>query len=73
MDTDPQVEGILARGLGNILVGADAGGFQRLTGELLVLVGDKVAAVGELVDRRTLAAKIEDTDLRARKSSDGGI
>ena len=65
MDTDPQVEGILARGLGDILVGANARGFQRLTGKLLVLVGDKVAAERELVDGGTLTAKIEDTDLKS--------
>ncbi len=31
VDTDPQVEGILARGLGDVLVGANTSGFQSLT------------------------------------------
>lgn len=45
------------------LVGANTGGLEGLATQLLVLIGDKVAAEGELVDRGTLAAKIEDTDL----------
>ena len=63
VDADPQVEGVLAGGLGDILVGADASGLESFTGKLLVLVGDEVAAEGELVDRGTLAAKIKDTNL----------
>ena len=64
MDTDPQVEGILARSLGDVLVGANTGGLESLARKLLILVGNKVAAEGELVDGGTLAAKIEDTDLK---------
>ncbi len=60
---DPQVEGVLAGGLGDVLVGADTGGFLSLDGELLVLIGDQVDAVGELVDVGALATKIENTDL----------
>ena len=45
------------------LVGANTGGLEGLATQLLVLIGDKVAAEGELVDRGTLAAEIEDTDL----------
>ena len=63
VDTDPQVEGVLARGLGHVLVGANTGGLEGLARELLVLVGDEVDAVRELVNGRTLAAQIEDTDL----------
>lgn len=59
------VEGVLAGGLGDILVGADTGGFESFRRKLLVLVGDQVAAEGELVDGCTLTAKIENTDLRA--------
>ena len=63
VDANPQVERILAGGLGDVLVGTDAGGFEGFTRKLLVLVGNEMAAEGELVDRGTLAAKIEDTDL----------
>ena len=63
VDADPQVEGVLAGGLGDVLVGANTSCFESLAGELLVLIGDKVAAEGELVHRGTLAAKIEDTNL----------
>ena len=65
MDADPQVEGILARSLGDVLVGADTGGFEGLGRQLLVLIGYKVAAERELVDGGTLTAKIEDTDLKS--------
>ena len=60
---DPQVERVLAGGLGDVLVGTDAGGFEGFTRKLLVLVGNEMAAEGELVDRGTLAAKIKDTNL----------
>ena len=63
MDADPQVEGILAGGLGDVLVGANTSCFEGLTGELLILIGDEMAAERELVDRGTLAAKIEDANL----------
>ena len=63
VDADPQMEGVLARSLGDVLVGADTGGFESLGRQLLVLIGYKVAAERELVDGGTLTAKIEDTDL----------
>ncbi len=50
--------------MSDVLVGADTGGFERFGGELLVLVRDHVYAQGELVDVGTLAAEIEDSDLR---------
>jgi hypothetical protein len=37
---DAQMEGVLAGGLGDIFVGADAGCFEGLGGQLLVFVGD---------------------------------
>lgn len=58
-----QVEGVLAGGLGDVLVRANTGGLERLGGELLVLVGDEMAAEGEVVDGGALAAEIEDADL----------
>ena len=63
VDANPQVEGVFARSLGDVLVGADTGGLKSLARELLVLIGDEVDAVRELVNGRTLAAQIEDTDL----------
>ena len=68
MDANPQVERILAGGLGDILVGADASGFEGFAGKLLVLIGDKVAAEGEFVDGSTLAAKVENANLGAQFS-----
>ena len=49
---------------GDILVGTDAGGLEGFGGQLLVLVGDHVDTKGEFIDVGTLAAEIEDADLR---------
>ena len=62
---DTQVETLLSAVLDQVLVGADTGGFKSLGRQLLVLIGDKVAAERELVDGGTLTAKIEDTDLKS--------
>lgn len=64
VDTDTQVERVLTRGLGDVLVGADTGSLKSLRGNLLVLVADKVGAEGEVVDGSLLTAKIVDTDLQ---------
>lgn len=60
---DTQVETFLAAVLDEVLVGADTGGLEGLRAQLLILVGDKVNAQGEVVDIGTLAAQIEDLDL----------
>ena len=71
VDTNPQVERILAGGLGDILVGTNARSrLESLARKLLILVGDKMAAEGELVDQGTLAAEIEGTDLGEGGGSD---
>jgi hypothetical protein len=62
--TNPQVERVFASSLCYILVGADTGSLERFARELLILVGDKVTAEGELIDRSTLPAEVKDTDLR---------
>merc|ERR1711879_920250 len=52
--------------------GASHSGLESIgtgAGQLLVLVRDEVAAEGELIDRGTLAAKVEDTDLWVRDTS----
>jgi hypothetical protein len=46
------------------LVGANTGSLQSLGAQLFIFVGDQVDAEGELVNIRTLSAKIEDSDLR---------
>ena len=62
--TNPQVERVFAGSLCYILVSANTGSLERFTRELLILVGDKVTAEGELIDRSTLPAEVKDTDLR---------
>jgi hypothetical protein len=66
VDTDAEMEGFLSGSLDHVLVGANTGGLESLGGQLLVLVGDKVDAQGEIVDVGALAAEIEDADLRVR-------
>ena len=48
---DAQMERVFARGLGHVLVGADACGFKGFGRQLLVLVRDEMAAERELVHR----------------------
>jgi hypothetical protein len=62
--TNPQVERVFASGLCYILVGANTRSLKRFARELLILIGDKVAAEGELIDRSTLPAEVKDTNLR---------
>lgn len=50
----------------NLLVGANAGGFEGFRAQLFVLVGDHVNAKRELIDIGTLSSEIEDTDLGVR-------
>lgn len=63
MHADPHVERILPTGLGDIFVRANTGGFEGFAGELLVLVGNEMAAEGEVVDGGAFAAEIEYADL----------
>jgi hypothetical protein len=66
VDTDAEMEGFLSGSLDHVLVGANTGGLESLGGQLLVLVGDKMDAEGEVVDVGALAAEIEDADLGVR-------
>ena len=69
VDTDAEMETFLSGDLDEVLVGANTGGLESLGGQLLVLVGDKVDAEREVVDVGTLAAEIEDTNLRIRDTT----
>ena len=64
VDADPQMERVLAGGLRDVFVGADTGSLKCFAGELLVLIGDEVDAVRELVDGGTFAAQVENADLQ---------
>ena len=63
VDADAEMETFLSGNLDEVLVGANAGGFEGLGGQLLVLVGDKVNAEREVVYIGALATEIEDADL----------
>jgi hypothetical protein len=45
------------------LVRANPGSLERLAAQLLILIGDEMAAEGELVDRGAFATEVEDPDL----------
>lgn len=47
----------------NPLVGADTRGLESLGAQLLILVGNQVNAEREVVDRRSLAAQVENSNL----------
>jgi hypothetical protein len=55
VDTDPQMVGILARGLGDVFVCTDTGSFEGFTRELFVFVRHEMAAEREIIDGGTFA------------------
>lgn len=63
MSADTQVETFLSSVLDKVLVGADTGGLEGLGTQLLILVGDEVDAEREVVNVRTLATQVKDTNL----------
>jgi hypothetical protein len=69
VDTDAEVERVLAGRLRHVLVRANARRFERFRRNLLILVRDEVHAVREVIDRRALAPEVEDTDLHEAASA----
>lgn len=67
--TDAQVETILTGGLGEVLVSANAGSLESLRRDVLVLAGDKMDGVGELVDSSLLLSAVVDAQLGIRDSA----
>jgi len=63
VDANTEMETFLSGNLDEVLVGANTGGFERLRGQLLVLVGDQVNAEREVVYVGLLATEVEDADL----------
>ncbi len=61
---NPEMKRILASNFRDILVGADSGCLQRFTGKLLILIGNKVAAEREVINRCALTPKVENTNLK---------
>lgn len=59
-----QVEGVLSCRLGHVLVACNAGSLEGLGGHVLLLPGDQMHAVGELIHPLPLHADIVDADLR---------
>lgn len=47
----------------DVLVGTNTGSLEGLGGQLLILVGNEVNTVGEVVNGSLLTTEIEDTDL----------
>jgi len=69
VDSDSHVEGVLAGLVGHVLVGGNAGRFEGLGGDLFLLSGDQVDAVGELVVDGLLLADVVNSELRVGHSS----
>lgn len=64
--TDTEMETFLSCNLDQVFVGANTGSFQSFGAQLFVLVGNQMDAERELIDVRTLSAKIEDSNLWVR-------
>jgi len=64
VNANTEMERIFSRGLGHVFVGANTGGLEGLGGDLLVLVGNEMGAVGEVVYAGTFPSKIENANLR---------
>ena len=64
MHPHAHVEGVLAGSLGNIFVGTDTGSFKCFRWQLLVFVGNQMAAEGEFVDWGTFPSEIENANLQ---------
>jgi len=69
VSADSQMEGVLARRLGNIFVSANTSGFQGLARQLLVLIGNEVSAERKFVNVGTFTSEVEDTDLGVRDTT----
>lgn len=63
VDSNSSVESLFTSSLDNVLVGANSSGFEGFGRQLLVLVGNEMAAEGEVVDRGLLSSEIVDSDL----------
>jgi len=61
-----EVEGVFSGGLCDVFVSADSCSFECFAGELLVFIGDEVAAEGEFVDVCTFTTEVEYADLWVR-------
>jgi len=63
VDSDPDVELVLAAVLHHVLVAANAGGLQCFGRKLLQLIGDEMYSEGEFIHASFLSTQIEDPDL----------
>jgi len=64
VDTDTQVEGILASEFGHVLVACNASSLKGFAGDVFLLPGGKVDTEWEIIGRFPLHADIIDADLR---------
>jgi len=69
VDTDTEVEALLAGVLGKVLVGAHTGCLKSLRGVVLLLKGNKVDTERELVNSGITVSKIVHTDLAVRNTT----
>ena len=69
VDTHTKVEALLTSRTSHVLVRADTSSLNGLVGDLLVLVTDQVHTEGEVIDRRLLATKVVNAELRVRDTT----
>ena len=69
VDSDTHVEGVLASHLHDVLVASNTGSFESFTGDLFLLKGAQVNAVGETVDGGLLVSKIVNSELAIRDTT----
>jgi len=66
VESNPDVELILAARLHKVLVATDTSSFQRLGGQLFILVGHQVDTEWEVIHTGLLPPQVENTDLGVR-------
>eukprot|EP01084_Bolivina_argentea_P163957 285149_1 len=69
VETHAHVKRVLAGGGGHVLVDGNTASLQRLTGDLLLLVGHQVDTQWELVNGGLLVSNVVDSDLGVRDTS----
>ena len=69
MDTHAYVKGVFAAVLHEVFVGTDTSSFECFTRELFVFIGDEMDAERKLVDTRSFAAQVKDTNLGIRNTT----
>ena len=69
MHSHSHVEGVLASFVRQVFVSSNAGGLKCLRGDLLLLTGDEMDTVGELVVESLLSTNVVNSELGVRDTT----